>query len=153
MEAYERIEGHGRVTAAFGGRWPAFHDAEVVRLVLDRCGGPAHTNYLDLVVHAWQQTDVRDAVGHFERRDHVLVHLRFADVDELSLDDFNRQNVLFTIRVNPAEGRADMAHGLEVELEPAYGLGGRWVCGSAAVIGVERCDATGRPLMARGTTA
>ena len=42
MSAYERVINGQLIVERFG-KWPSFHDAEVVRLVLDRHGANGHT--------------------------------------------------------------------------------------------------------------
>jgi hypothetical protein len=84
-----------------------FHDAEVVRLLLDR-DGP--TLELDIEVFA-QLPKAR------------IERLRFLDVDEVEIGGFNEQNVLFDVK---AERGSD---GLwNVKLQSSYGLNGEFRC-------------------------
>jgi hypothetical protein len=84
-----------------------YHDAEILRVLLDR-GGP--TLELDLELFA----QLPEARG---------VRLRFTDVTELELGDFNAQNVLFDLLAEPRPG-----HRLGIELQSSYGLGGSFEC-------------------------
>lgn len=72
MTSHAPIVGADRLTGHFG-RWPSFHDAEVVRLVLDRHGTDGPT--AELVVHVWSVGADVDEHGSFQRREHVLVRL------------------------------------------------------------------------------
>lgn len=84
-----------------------FHDAEVVRLSLDR-EGPT----LDMEIEVFAQTPG----SRLER-------LRFVDVSELEIGGFNHQNVLFDVK---AERGPDELW--SVRLESSYGLGGEFRC-------------------------
>ena len=55
------IEDASRLTAVFG-RWPSFHNSEVMRVVLDRTGsgGPS----LETQLHVLEMTDQAGAAGH-----------------------------------------------------------------------------------------
>ncbi len=94
------------------GRWPRFHDAEILRVELDRKTGGR------IVVHAWNMTAETDELGYFIRRDHALVEFRFEEVFDLELAGFSGQNVVFGIDVESLEG------GLRWTASPSYGLAG-----------------------------
>jgi hypothetical protein len=91
------IEDAGLVTPHFGG-WPCFHDAEIVRLKLQR---EKPTAYLEGVFHVFNQShdspEKRD-------RNHMLVTIRFEAIDQLRLEDFNRQNVIDDLNVEAVGG-------------------------------------------------
>ena len=86
------LPGAELLTEVFG-RWPSFHDAEVVRLSLERRepygAGP------DLVadVYAFEMTEKVGPDGAYVLRNQVLVTFRFSGVDcidiKASLDFFN----------------------------------------------------------------
>jgi hypothetical protein len=84
-----------------------FHDAEVLRVSLDR-NGPT----LDLEIEVFAQMPQ----ARIER-------VRFTEVADVEIGGFNEQNVLFDIK---AERDAD---GLwAVQLQSSYGLGGDFRC-------------------------
>ena len=60
-----------------------------------------------------------------------IVTVRFDDVDEVELDGFNHQNVFNCMLIDER-----VADGLEIILEPIFGLGGKFVCQSAEVVEV-----------------
>src|ERR1700747_35787 len=74
------------------GYWPSFHDAEVIKLRLDRDGSAGAQ--LEAEVHVFEMTADVTPDGFYRRRYHTLATLLFSGIDELSLDDFNHQNVL-----------------------------------------------------------
>ena len=103
MTPHAPIVGADRLTGHFGG-WPSFHDAEVVRLVLDRHGTDGPT--AELVVHVWSVGAEVDPDGRFPRREHALVRLlleRIADEREPVV----RGAALWALGgLDPARGRA-----------------------------------------------
>lgn len=73
------------------GYWPSFHDAVVLRLVLDRSGvmGPEMTVQLDL----WEPDPKMDK--------HMLVTLVFRGIESFILSEFNRENMLDGMEIVP----------------------------------------------------
>ena len=57
------------------------------------------------------------------------MRLRFSDVSEVELGDFNHQNVLFDLLAEP---RPD--NRLGIALQSSYGLGGSFECSGVEVI-------------------
>ena len=148
MAVEELITGSERLTALFG-KWPSFHDAEVLSLRLDRGAvgaGPGPT--LDVVLHAFEITDQVAADGFLVLRNHVLVHLRFHGVVELELRDFNQQNSLFWLRIEDIRAHQLEGIGLQVGLDASFGVGASFECHHAEVVSVLPCDKSGRPLPA-----
>jgi len=91
MQTVHRISGAEKLIAVFG-HWPSFHDAEVIWLKLDRrSNGKEHGPTLEAQIHAWEMTNEVDEHGYYVLRHHVLVSLKFLDVEELRLNDFNHQ--------------------------------------------------------------
>lgn len=83
MEMRPAILGEGKVTALFG-EWPSFHDAEVISATCE-------------------STDGHVSVTIVLRATLADVTIRFHDCDDVRLDDFGRQNVLFSLEVAATE--------------------------------------------------
>lgn len=83
-----RLEGAGAVEEFFDGAWPSFHDAEILRIEIDRNGPRVAA---DVLAPAW----------HGKGRD-ILVRFVFHKIDDLSLDGFNHQNVIWSLAVEQA---------------------------------------------------
>ena len=140
MTPHAPIVGADRLTGHFGG-WPSFHDAEVVRLVLDRHGTDGPT--AELVVHVWSVGAEVDPDGRFPRREHALVRLLLERIASVDLAGFNHQNVLFSLDV--VAETVGGTEGVRVTLDPSFGVGGSIVCRRVVVADVRPCDETGRP--------
>jgi hypothetical protein len=108
------VPGAAALVDWFEGRWPSFHDAEVLGLSLDR-----EDARCSLRVHAFRMTSQVDAKGYFVCDRHVAVTFEFKDVTHLELEDFNHQNAIYGLELSRTEGG-----GFRVEIEPAYGLAG-----------------------------
>jgi hypothetical protein len=115
MDERPDIIGADRVLATFG-RWPSFHDAEIVRLHLERDG--LSTISIQLV-----GPDGRCKGGR-------IVTFTMERINDLSLDgeDVNRQNVISGLFVENTDGGTKLTFG------PCYGLNGRI---TAEVVSVE----------------
>ena len=140
MTVLEHITGADRLTSRFGG-WPSFHDAEVVRLALDRGGvnGPS----AEMVVHVWLMTNNVDDRGYYVLEKHTLVRFLFERITSLELSEFNHQNVLFGLGV--AEEMVQGERAFRVTLDSSYGLGGSLICGHIVVADVSPCNERGEP--------
>jgi hypothetical protein len=95
------------------GRWPSFHDAEVLRIWLDRRGLSI------LEIHVFNMTNAVDATGHCICEKHATLRLFMTEITGCELVDFNHQNVLQHLDISRTDD------GYELALASIYGLGGR----------------------------
>ena len=103
MTVLEHITGADRLTSRFGG-WPSFHDAEVVRLMLDRRGENGPT--AEMVVHAWLMTNKVDDRGYYVLEKHSLVRFVFDRITSIELAEFNHQTSSSDSKLRPRQSRA-----------------------------------------------
>jgi hypothetical protein len=94
------------------GYWPTFHDAEIVRLELNRSGSSL------LSVHTWEITNETDQQGYYVLAKNITVDLLLDGISNLHLDGFSHQNVVGGVSF---ERKGD---GIMVTLWPCYGLSG-----------------------------
>ena len=127
----DRIINSAAIVSVFG-RWPSFHDAEVLRLELfrqiDAPFGPA----LVAEIHVFSMTSKVDERGYFVLENHSIVVLKFDGVDNLELDGFNHQNALSGLGI--AEAGAEGM--FEVHFDPEYGVESQFKCRSIEVVSV-----------------
>jgi hypothetical protein len=97
---------------AWFGRWPSFHDAEILEVSLVRNGRSG------LCVHGWSGTSDVDSKGYFVRDHHVVVSFWFENVVDVDLTDFSNQNVIAGLSCEKNE------KGFKVTLFPCYGIAG-----------------------------
>jgi hypothetical protein len=122
----------GKLEAIFG-RWPTFHDAEVLRVRLDRSGPSGPT--LDVVIHVFEMTDDVDPTGCYVRQHHTEVTLRFDGIDELKLEAFNTQNVLAGLEISEIEQPGGSR--FRVSMASLYGMAAEFECVRATVADVQ----------------
>ncbi len=122
-----RIANSQLLTGIFG-TWPSFHDAEVVRLCLDRDG--AAGALLEADIHLFEMTSEVTPDGFYRHRHDTMATLRFAGVDELSVVGFNHQNVLseLSLAENPSHT------GWEVSFDASFGVAIQFSCESISVL-------------------
>lgn len=83
------------------GRWPSFHDAEIISIYLDRDGeyGP----FLDAKIHLFEMTNQVDDKGIYVLKHHTLATFRFAQVVMGEVKWFNHQNVIAWMSIDEVE--------------------------------------------------
>jgi hypothetical protein len=154
VEDVDRIPGAEQLVAVFG-YWPSFHDAEVLWLRLDRRAtiegyfGPT----LEALVHAFEMTNEVGADGSYVLRHHVLVHLRFSDVVELQLEEFNYQNAFMGLTLTDLRDRQMERVRWAVRFDSAFGVDATFQCYAVEVVGVALCDKSGEPKQAEPLVA
>jgi len=131
-----RIENQELLIQRFG-RWPSFHDAEIVRARFDREGVDAP--YMECDIHVFEMTDEVDSRGCYVLKNHTLVTLRFCRVGLESFEGWNGQNVLFDLKIRPAEPGDSYEEDLpiEVELSASYGCSAWLKCTVIKVLRAE----------------
>ncbi|MFM2449607.1 MAG: hypothetical protein RIS44_2057 [Pseudomonadota bacterium] len=132
-----QIMGSDRVVALLG-YWPTFHDAEVISFCVERAI-PFERDHAvaHLAVHVRHFVSVGEGTAQYEQvlSKSVLIRFRFVGVVDLSVSDFNHQNVINAIAVCAIEGDAPGV--LRVEVESIWGFGGTWGCSSVLVESVQ----------------
>lgn len=131
MDATEElIQGAGLVVGNIG-FWPSFHDAEVISFSVSR---PLHHANSDsvakLCIHYREHEVLGAGKADFEYgcRKSLLIELIFNGLQDLSLKDFNQQNVLDSIKFNRLQDSSIVA-----ELVSIWGFGGTIRCTTVAV--------------------
>lgn len=124
--APKNIVGAQKLMGRYGGRWPTFHDAEIIELRLHRGGlieSPENPDLVgpELVVKI--QTRI-EAPGTLP----TLATLRFDWVENLEILGFNHQNALERLLITPRN------QGFAVKLNAAFGMNASFDCGSIEVL-------------------
>lgn len=125
MQHIDLIAGTEKVISIFG-YWPSFHDAEVISFSVSRAfPGMASVNSAALTVHVRDYKQVGAGTSSYELVccKSILIELVFHDVHNLSLSEFNHQNVIDSISLNYLDGVL-----IDVEVESVWGFGGVIQC-------------------------
>jgi len=150
------IRDSNKITDAFG-YWPSFHDAEIHSFCLSVADGQpwltdSDSPVLDLHVHVFEMTKEVNAEGYFVLAKHTLAHLRFRNVEGLSISHFSYQNSIFELVFGiepmsspfgggPAEGPVPDV--IKVKIYSNCGLQGEFRCHLAEVVSAVSCDENG----------
>jgi immunity protein 50 of polymorphic toxin system len=129
------------------GEWPSFHDVEVTEVHLWRgdvkAGDWDDSNVfplLTVIVRILEATQP-NAVGDAGRD--VLAKLRFHDVDDLKIEEFNHQNSILGISIESHE-RGTFANGDKlpphfiITFESAFGMRARFRCSRGEIVEAKR---------------
>lgn len=133
MEIPTYIRNHEAVLEFFG-RWPVFHDANVFDYRLD-----FDSASLELTLHAWLMTDQVDAKGYFILRNHALVAFRFSGLHDVCMEEFQLDNILYSLEISPCAE----AGSFRVELESVMDRSGSFSARHGEVVSVVPCAPDG----------
>ena len=132
----QAILGSERVVAMYG-KWPSFHDAEVVRATLDRRGeGSVAGPTLTVELYTFALTGHLAADGTYARDKEAAVTLAFRGVELLDLAGFNEQNALFNIDIDDLRDRGLERVAFAVGFSAAYGMAATFQCAEIEVTGI-----------------
>jgi hypothetical protein len=120
MGIESKIQNSHLLTDIFG-RWPSFHDAEVLRIMLDRDEARLFGPYLQATIHLFEMTPQIDERGRYVLKNHVAVTFRFIEIYELKLEDFNHQNVLQGLSIYNVSDRQLERIKFEVSFDGIFG--------------------------------
>lgn len=144
MEIHQDIKNSEKLTSVFG-RWPSFHDAEVIWLRLDgKATSLGDGPTIETLIHTFEMTSEVNAAGFYVLRNHVLVHLRFSRVMETILEGFDHEHVLMGLSIKDIRPRPMERLNFEVKLDPVYGPEASFQCQDIEVVDVKFCDSDGR---------
>lgn len=131
------VTGHESLTAIFG-RWPSFHDSEVVSLRLEREGNDIWTSpLLYAIVHVFAARLNENFQTGVECYNHTLVTFRFDLVTNLELTGFNQQNAIFDLVIErPVDGPTETP--IAVTFQPSFGIGLMFLCRTVEIVEVQK---------------
>ena len=115
------------------GDWPSFHDSKVISAAMfgDTC---------EVLIHAFQMTDMVDDKGFVVLSKHHLVKIRMFGVLECSLPSDYEGDTLFCLRIQESNGTNTVE--FKSVTDQDWGL----ICGNVSVTGIEPCSSNGEPL-------
>ena len=126
-----------KVTDHFG-KWPDFHDAEIVRISLDRTGLSGPT--LEFTLFGWGWNGVVLPSGFYDRPLLSLIRFRCDGLEEDSeFGGFNHQNVLNGLHLEQSDAL------ISVKLTSIFGVGGQFKCRYVTIVDVVAATEKGQP--------
>lgn len=117
------------------GRWPSFHDAEVLRLRLDHEGdaGP----WLEADIYAFEMTSKVDNRGFYVLDKRHAITLRFDGLVGVNLRWFGQQNVISTLAIEDASEHEEPTVRWHANLGSSVGMEAEFHCASVRVVAVK----------------
>jgi hypothetical protein len=132
----QAILGSDRLVSLYG-KWPSFHDAEVLRVTLDRAGHPVATGpTLTVELYAFEVSSRLADDGTYARAKEAVVTLAFRGVALLDLAGFNEQNALFSVTIDDLRERGLERVAFDVAFSASYGMAATFQCAEIEVTGV-----------------
>jgi hypothetical protein len=136
------VKGHERLTEIFG-RWPSFHDSEVISIRLERRGRDQWEGPVVYVsVHVFEDYRETEHSTEVKWRNHTIVTFRFAPVVDISLSGFNQQNAIqdLTFEAERLDNRnvTWVGPACRVNFQQSFGVGISLVCCSVELDAVDR---------------
>jgi hypothetical protein len=125
------VRGSELLTRIFHG-WPSFHDAEIVRVSLQR---ERQSASLECVIHVFATAGDLDADGHFTHSNHTLATIRFDGIELQRLEEFNHQNVIDALNIESRVQQREKR--FVVDMPANNGCDARFLCDAIRVISVE----------------
>jgi hypothetical protein len=119
------------------GRFPSFHDAEVVHMALHRRDRHSFDPSLESSIRVFEMSGEIDERGSYRLKNEVLVLFRFSKIVNLSLADFNQQNVLSHLEITHLSDRAGDKVKFKVAFSGIFGLTAQFHCDSVSIESVE----------------
>jgi immunity protein 50 of polymorphic toxin system len=111
------IPGADLIVAWFG-RWPSFHDAEIMSFHIDR-----ERRSSSIRIRTWILSDRTDSAGRFIRERDAVVVFEFTGIRSLRIhgEDTDNQNVISSLVIEQTND------GYRLVLGPSYGMAGEMV--------------------------
>ncbi len=129
-----RLEKADLIEGIFG-KWPSFHDSEITEILLDRRGPTITIGLILRVAGGSLNGAVPDDTAH------LRVTLRFYDVENLQIQDFNYQNVVFALLLTridePRFTTGIVESRIMLTIESVFGAVCKFTCARGQVLQVE----------------
>ena len=129
------IQNEHLLTDVFG-RFPSFHDAEVISISLNRHGRDSYAE-LEALVHVFEMTNQVDEEGRYVLQHHSLAKFRFSRIINLELADFNQQNVLAYLEITKTSDRDNDKVKFRVLFRGIHGVTASFHCEAVSIESVE----------------
>jgi hypothetical protein len=119
------------------GRFPSFHDAEVLSLALERGERDISGPTLETRIHVFEMTSEVDENKRLVLKNHSIVRFRFSEIIDLEINEFNHQNVLSGLYIERNQDQGSETPLFKVTFEGIYGMHADFHCRGISVESVE----------------
>src|SRR5579859_226009 len=132
----DKIEQSDLLAEVFG-RWPSFHDAEVISFELFRDAINVSEPNIRTKIHVFEMTSEVDQHGFFVPKNHKNAVFLFTGIDECSVSGFNQQNVLMDLAIIDISSRQLESLQFEIHFSSSFGIEASFKCREIKVEAVE----------------
>jgi hypothetical protein len=132
----DKIKNSSLLTDIFG-RWPSFHDAEVISIELFRDPSGTNEPSLKAKIYVFEATREIDDRGFYVLKNHEVVAILFSGIDNSSIAGFNQQNVLSDLVIVDISSRQLDQLKFEVHFPSLFGVEAEFKCRAIEVETVE----------------
>jgi hypothetical protein len=132
----DKIE-HSKLLTAIFGRWPSFHDSEVISLEFFRDPKGANEPSLRAKIYVFEATPEVDDRGFYILKNHEVVSILFSGIGNSSIAGFNQQNVLSDLVIVDISSRQLDQLKFEVHFPSLFGVEAEFKCRAIEVEAVE----------------
>ncbi len=137
MAIEEKIANSHLLTDLYG-RWPSFHDAEVLEITMRReMLGPRTRPCLNAAIHLCRQTSLVDEGSSSTLIDPQVVRLSFLEIDQLTMTGFNHQNVLSNLFITEISEKQFVQMNFRVHFAGIFGVDLCFECNSIQVHSIQ----------------
>lgn len=119
-----RLPGADDLIKVFG-RWPSFHDAEVLRFLLERSEPFGAGSNILADVQVFEVGDQVAPEGTYVLRNRIRVSFRFGDAAQVILDGFNNQKTLRRLAISDSRGRQLESREWEIHFASSLRMGAK----------------------------
>ncbi|MFA5995558.1 MAG: Imm50 family immunity protein [Patescibacteria group bacterium] len=124
-----KIIGKDKLEKIFG-QWPSFHDAEIQQIILKRYPeNDMRWPTLQIIIHLLEITKGLNKNN--------FVTFIFTKINELVLENFNHQNVIFALKINELTDSENNDQKFNVIFESAYGCDLSFQCNTIEIESVK----------------
>jgi hypothetical protein len=132
-DLYKNIVGYEKITRMFG-RWPSFHDAEVISVSADRDEGKDFTApVITVVIHLFDL----NVAPNDPQRNNTLTKLRFRGVEDFKISDFNHQNAISALVISREYSERLKSEVYNVEFKKGFGMFCSFQCSNIEIVSIE----------------
>lgn len=132
MEIKDQIKNVHLLADIFG-HFPSFHDAEVLKIILER-SRKIQERSLTAVIHVFEMKNKTDSSGRYVLDEHTEVTIKFDEIAGLKLYGFNHQNVINELAIKPFSPHGSDGPKFQVEFQYCHGVSGEFRCRTITIM-------------------
>lgn len=127
-----KIQNSNLLTDIFG-KFPSFHDAEVLEMTLIRGEVHSFSPTLKTLIYVREMTSQVDENNKYILINHVIVEFHFSKIVDIELVNFNFQNVLQSLAIDETTDELRETGNFKVLFDGIHGVSAEFFCEAVSV--------------------